>query len=367
MDKSVAVLGGETASTERRGRRRPAFVAAFLMVAGYSAPALAETSNFPGPTEAAKAPKGVKLAIVSCSATLKGCQVPADAAVEAAKALGWEAAIFDGRANPKTQASAMLDALSWGATFILASSIDYRSIQLPLAEAKKAGVPVASVGQGGDTPNAVPVLEPGQLAWAFAVDPDNFGLGKSIGEWIIKDSAGKANVVAFNDKEFDGVVSQHAGIMDAFSKCPGCKADEQTFSANQIATNLGQQVVGYLRAHPDVNYVYMPYDPAAFAIAAALRQAGLTERVKLASLLGDEENIDLIRKGGGQVADVAFDTTYEGYAAVDQIIRYLNKQKLFEPHGENVPMKVLDKTNLPDKGNWIADNGYKEKYLKLWK
>ena len=201
----------------------------------------------------------------------------------------------------------------------------------------------------------------------FRVFTHNFGLGKSIGEWIIKDSAGKANVVAFNDKEFDGVVSQHAGIMDAFSKCPGCKADEQTFSANQIATNLGQQVVGYLRAHPDVNYVYMPYDPAAFAIAAALRQAGLTERVKLASLLGDEENIDLIRKGGGQVADVAFDTTYEGYAAVDQIIRYLNKQKLFEPHGENVPMKVLDKTNLPDKGNWIADNGYKEKYLKLWK
>jgi ribose transport system substrate-binding protein len=367
MDKSVAVRGGETASTERRGRRRAAFVAAFLAVAGSSASALAETSNFPGPTEATKAPKGVKLAIVSCSATLKGCQVPADAAVEAAKALGWEAAIFDGRANPKTQASAMLDALSWGATFILASSIDYRSIQLPLAEAKKAGVPVASVGQGGDTPNALPVLEPGQLAWAFAVDPDNFGLGKSIGEWIIKDSDGKANVVAFNDKEFDGVVSQHAGIMDAFSKCPGCKADEQTFSANQIATNLGQQVVGYLRAHPDVNYVYMPYDPAAFAVAAALRQAGLTERVKLASLLGDEENIDLIRKGGGQVADVAFDTTYEGYAAVDQIIRYLNKQKLFEPHGENVPMKVLDKTNLPDKGNWIADNGYKEKYLKLWK
>ena len=60
-----------------------------------------QTSDFQGPTEPAKAPKGVKLAIVSCSATLKGCQIPAEAAVEAAKALGWEAAIFDGRANPK--------------------------------------------------------------------------------------------------------------------------------------------------------------------------------------------------------------------------------------------------------------------------
>jgi hypothetical protein len=69
----------------------------------------------------------------------------------------------------------MLDALAWGATVILASSIDYRSIQLPLTEAKKAGVPVASAGQGGDTPNALPVLEPGQLAWSFAVDPTTMG------------------------------------------------------------------------------------------------------------------------------------------------------------------------------------------------
>jgi ribose transport system substrate-binding protein len=353
-------------SPRRRWPGAGPLAAAILAVAVCAAPALA-AGDFNGPTEPAKAPKGVKLAIVSCSATLKGCQVPAEAAAEAAKALGWDVTIFDGKANPKTQASAMLDALGWGATFILASSIDYRSIQLPLNQAKKAGVPVASMGQGGDTPNALPVLEPGQLAWAFAIDPDNYALGKSIGEWIIKDSGGKANVVAYNDKEFDGVVTQHAGIMDVLAKCAGCKVTEQSFSASQIATNLGQQVVGYLRAHPDVTYVYMPYDPSAFAVAAALRQAGLGQRVKLASLLGDEENLDLIRKGDVQVADVAFDMAYEGYAAVDQIIRYLNKQKLFEPHGENVPMEVLDKGNLPEKGNWTAANGYKEKYLGLWK
>jgi ribose transport system substrate-binding protein len=110
----------------------------------------------------------------------------------------------------------------------------------------------------------------------------------------------------------------------------------------------------------------MPYDPSAFAVSAALRQAGLGQRVKLPSLLGDEENLDLIRKGNVQVADVAFDTTYEGYAAVDQIIRYLNKQKLFEPHGENVPYEVLDKANLPNTGNWTAQSGYKEKFPALW-
>ena len=268
---------------------RAALFAALLATIGCPTPGVAG-SAFRGPDRAERRPKGVKLAIVSCSATLKGCQIPAEAAVEAAKALGWEAAIFDGRANPKTQGSAMLDALAWGATVILASSVDYRSIQLPLTEAKKASVPVASVGQGGDTPNALPVLEPGQLAWAFAVDPDNYGLGKSIGEWIIKDFDGKANVVAFNDKEFDGVVTQHSGIMDAFSKCPGCKADEQTSRKPDHNQSGARRWSAICVRIPDVNYVHALRSSGVRRLAA-LRQAGLSERVKLASLLGDEEKI----------------------------------------------------------------------------
>lgn len=352
-----------------RSRLRSAMLAAVaaISIGAWVAPAAAADQPFAGPTEPAKAPKGVKLAIVSCSATLKGCQIPSDTAAEVAKGLGWEVAMFDGKANPKTQASAMLDALAWGATVIIAESIDYRSIQLPLSEAKKRNVAVVAVGQGGDSPNPLPKLEPGQIGWTFAVDVDNLALGHAIGDWIIKDSDGKANVVVFNDLEFEGVTRQHEGVMEALAKCSGCVATEQQFAASQIATNLGQQVVGFLRAHPDVTYVYAPYDPSAFAMVAAIRQAGMGKRVKLASLLGDEENLDLIRRGDVQVADIAFDLRYSGYAVIDQIIRYVNKQPLFEPHGENVPYEVLDKTNLPEKGNWTSPNGYKEKFEALWK
>src|SRR3984885_10634921 len=152
MEKPVAIGVGKATTTGRRHMGRTTLVAAFLAIVGCPASAIAATSDFPGPTEPAKAPKGVKLAIVSCSATLKGCQIPAEAAVEAAKALGWEAAIFHGRANPQNQGSAFAGALRWGPAVIFASSIGYPSFQLPLAEAKKAGVPVASAGQGGDTP-----------------------------------------------------------------------------------------------------------------------------------------------------------------------------------------------------------------------
>lgn len=357
-----------------RRPRRLAAVAAIIASLGLcvsSAVAAEASKEFPpqfaGPTEPAKAPKGIKVGVVSCAASLKGCQAQADAAAEAAKLVGWEVAMFDGKANPKTQGTAMLDALGWGANVIIAVSLDYRTIQLPLNEAKKAGVPVVAVGQGGDTPNPLPVLKDGELAWSFAVDVDNYALGTAIANWIINDSGGKANIIVYNDPEFEGVVNQHHGVMDTMTKCTGCKVDASEFAASQVATTLGQQVVGYLRSHPDVNYVYAPYDPSAFVIAAAIRQAGMSDRVRLVSLLGNEENIDLIRKGDVQVATAAFDTRYSGFAAIDQVIRYLNKQPLFDPHGENVPYVILDKTNLPAKGNWASSNGYVDKFQALWK
>lgn len=49
------------------------------------------------------------------------------------------------------------------------------------------------------------------------------------------------------------------------------------------------------------------------------------------------------------------------------MIRYLNKQPLFKPHGENLPFAVLDKTNVPASGQWKTPIDYKTHYLTLWK
>jgi ABC-type sugar transport system substrate-binding protein len=261
----------------------------------------------------------------------------------------------------------MLDALAWGANAIVEVSIDYRTIQLPLKQAKEKGVPVVAIGQSGDTPNHLPELGPGQLAWDSSIDVDCAGIGQALARWIINDSNGKANVVIYNDVEFGGVVEQEAGTVAGLKNCKDCKVAEEQMTAAQIATNLGPQVVGYLRAHPDVHYVWAPYDPAAFAMSAAIRQAGMSDRVKLLSLVGDEENLNLIRRGQVQAADGAFDTQYTGYAAVDHVIRHLDKLQLMNPHNENVPYIVLDKTNVPASGNWRSDIDTVGKFMALWK
>ena len=103
----------------------------------------------------AKAPKNIKVAIIPCAAAFHGCTAPADAAAEAAKALGWTVTQYDGGGDQQKQNAAMLDAVSAGSNLILLMAIG--SIAMWVA------VPVAwlwlgSKLQDGSSPELGPYL-----------------------------------------------------------------------------------------------------------------------------------------------------------------------------------------------------------------
>jgi ribose transport system substrate-binding protein len=325
-------------------------------------------AQYAGPTEPSKAPAGLKVTAITCLSILHGCVSPANALQHVGKKLGWKVTVTDGGGNPGRQNAAILDAVSSGADAIALIAIDPAAVQLGLKAAKDAGILVVSGSSGIDTPN--PVISPGEgkLGVAFDVGPNYAQLGKSTADWIIKDSQGKANLALFSDKEFPSVIAFQIGFVAEMKTCTGCIVSSPIyFTGNQIGTTLPQQTVGYLRAHPDTTYVFSPFDPAAGVQVPAIMQAGLGDQVKLVSVLGDQQNLDFIRRGVVQVADGAYENEYMGWAIADQIIRIKNKQPMFDPHGENEPFTVLDKNNLPKPGaDWLADFDYKSKYLSLW-
>ncbi len=353
-------------------------VGAFIAFMGASAFAADATKDvarmetpatFKGPTEPAKAPKGIKVGIIPCAAAFHGCTAPADAAAEAAKALGWTVTQYDGGGTQQKQNAAILDAVSAGSNLILLMSIDPNFVQLGLSAAKKAGIPVLSGTDSTNSPNPVLKPEGDNLDYVLDVSPNMPEVGRRMADWIIADSGGKANVLVVTADEFPTVRAVNLGLLARLKECKGCTLQPlmQT-TGSQVATTLGQQTVGYLQSHPKVTYVVGPFDPAAAFMVNAIAQAGLGDRVKLLSQLGDEQNLDFIRNGRVQVADCAFDNTYLGYALIDQSIRVLNGQPVIEPNGENVPFQMLDKTNLPAPGaDWHASYDYKSAYLKLWK
>ena len=277
--------------------------------------------------------------------------------------------MVDGGGNPRQQNSAILDAVSAGSNVIVLVAVDPAAVQLGLKAAKDAGVLVVSGSNGIDAPN--PVVQPAgnALGVAFDVGPNYAALGNAAADWIVKDSGGKANVAVFSDKEFPSVLAFEAGLLEGLKKCGECViSPQQYFTGNQVGATLAQMTVGYLRAHPETTYLFTPYDPAAGTQVPAIVQAGLGGSVKLVSVLGDQQNLDFVRKGMVEVADAAYDNEYMGWAIADQIIRTLNKQPLFDPHGENLPFTVLDKTNLPAPGSdWVANFDYKSKFMELWK
>jgi ribose transport system substrate-binding protein len=327
-----------------------------------------EPSSWAGPTIPAPAPtKKLSLALISCSSSLRGCVTPLLGAAEAAEFLGWTTTMFDGGGTPTAWNQAFLNAVSSGADAILFTSINPLLIQQGLEAAKNANIPVISASAGSSDPNPTVAAPPGKL-WPLLDVSQNFvQTGRQIANWIIGDSGGSANILDLTDREYTSGISQ-VGVIDQLNKkCPNCKISTFDFLGADVGTSLANRTVGYLRSNPGVNYIIAPYDPAAAVIVPALVQAGMTD-VKLCSLLGNQQNLDFIRKGEIQYCDAAFDNGYMGWAMVDQLIRHLNQMPFAQPLGENTPLVLLDKSNLPPPGtDWQTTIDYQSQYKKLWK
>mgnify|MGYP001028703254 CR=1 FL=1 len=325
--------------------------------------------QFEGPTEPAPAKPGTKIAAISCAQVLEGCAEMAEGIEAAAKVAGIEEKTFDGQGEISVQNKQILAAVSWGAEAIILEAIDPKTVQTGLAAAESAGIVIGSATNGIQTPNKV-YQPPAGNAWpAYDVSPKYRLVGEYEANWVVADSEGTANSVVYSTKEFIAANEQREGIMSVLEACEGSTtAPPIMMVGSQIGTTLGEEVVAYLRTHPEVDYVVCPYDPACPAMVTAIQSAGLAEQVKMVSDLGNEQNIEFVRNGEIQAADVAYDEQYVGFAAVDQALRLLNGQKVFEPQGENVPFQLLTKENLPESGQpFTAPFDYATEFEKLWK
>jgi ribose transport system substrate-binding protein len=324
-------------------------------------------SEWQGPTDPVKPPKKFKLAAITCYSILHGCVSPAESAGRAAKALGWDFQIYDGKGDPGVWAQRMDQAISNGADAIITVAVNGAAIKPQLEKAKKAGVIVVS------TSNA---SAPGEQGFMLDTSPNLEAVGRAIADWMIVDSKGKATMVPYLDKEFQSNISTEEGLLQEFKTCKTCTLKPTVnFVATDVPNNLGPSTAAYFRKNPNVDYFHASYDPAATVQVPALLQAGLGDKVTACSILGDAQNLKYIDEGKVQRCDGAWDNEYEGYATVDQIIRLATKKPLHVSegvperfkYGENIPYVLLDKTNLPEGDkDWTASFDYISEYKKLW-
>ncbi len=326
------------------------------------AAAPAYDKGYEGPTTPSKAPEDLKLAVIIGHASMSGASIPADAMVEIANHFGWEVQTWDGQGSPDVMNPAIMSAIAWGADAILMTAQESSSLQAGVKAAVEAGIPIGCASAGTDTPN--PVIR-NEYDYVYDVGASYNEMGHAMAEWMYNNIEGSGKVACWDFEGAYSIDNTRKGLYEGFEELGMDYDPVGYFTFDLIGDQLNRQVTTYLTNNPDTEFIFFPFDPAAVPVSEALELAGFTD-VKVASVLGNIEMCALISQDTVASASAAYDNTYLGYAAMDQMIRHLNGDPLFEPHGENTPYAILDITNVPSDGAWAPDFDYKSKFYALW-
>jgi ribose transport system substrate-binding protein len=324
------------------------------------------------PTPAVKPPAHAFAWIVSCGQQVPTCAGPAQAAVAAAKAVGWKATLCDGKLNPQGWAACIRQGITAKASGVLVIGQDCNSFQAALQEANGAGIP--TIGTGGNDCDVTggKKLYAGTVQNLAHLDAKQWWaeVGALQADWIIGKSNGKANVLSlqFTDAIWGGWIQD--GFKAELATCSGCKIADtlRIGNADVAGGKLPQKFGSALLRVPTANAVNVPLDGWFFAgLSQAIQSSGRANQLSVIGSFGEPGNLDLIHKGMGEDATVAFNAEWVGWAGVDSLARVLAKQPL-QPAG--VGLQVVDADhNMPAAGepfDYTPAADYEGAYKNAW-
>jgi ribose transport system substrate-binding protein len=320
----------------------------------------AEITEWPGPETSKPIVKGKSFVVVPCSMAAEGCARQAEGFVEAAKAVGWKTKMIDPQGDINKTNAAIEQAITLGVDGIFLVSVDPKTVSGTLAEARKDGIEVIDSGAGG------PQSKPSPTGLSHEVSLHGGPEGEMIGWFLIAHSGGKANIALINDSEFATVVERVEATKSILEKCPECEISQEIdIPVTAVGSTLSARIKSLLQANPDIEYVYSPYDAASNDIVQAIVEEGKQESIGVTGFNGNEQNLEYIREGQAQIADVAEALNWAGWAGADDFNRIFNGEE--PPKDDGVPAKLFTADNLPEPGQQFeGEYDYQKKYKELW-
>jgi ribose transport system substrate-binding protein len=324
-------------------------------------------------TTSRKPTAGKKVVVISAGQASLSASVPSDAAVEAAKAAGWNVTMYDEKLDPTTAPALIRQAIAAGAEGIILDANDCPLAKQALQEAKAKNIKVVPIyafdcndpifGAGGEALFSG-VINYGDKAKDIDLFTKSYGADQA--DAVIAATEGKAKVILFNDTEFTVLKYTAQGFTEELAKCGGCSVVATVdFKAADLGPNLQQQAASVLLQHPEANAVKIPYTAAALlgispAIAASSRGASLY-------VMGGEgfaPELDLIRTKKGMTAVNIIASDWVGWAAVDTLNSlFLGKA----PADSGIGWTLADaEHNVPASGPFVPPVDFKAAYKKAW-
>ncbi|MTD53204.1 sugar ABC transporter substrate-binding protein [Amycolatopsis pithecellobii] len=326
---------------------------------------LAPANKFvaPGPALDTKTLAGKSLWFVPVSAEIPVLAVELKALQDAARALKMPLQVCDGKLSPPAEAACINSAVSAGAAGIFTDGVDPHGVQTAVDNAASHNVPILSMGEVGTDTGNLKYFDVGDTASQAAA-----------AEWIIADSAGKANVLITENTDDPGASHNiEAGSKDTFSRqCPGCQvtvAGFTTGTTNRVGTLTSSAL---LRDH-QIGYALANFDFLIPQMVSGARTAVPNAQLKFVGIEAALSSMQLV-KSGGQAADGAANRNYGGWAAMDAMLRILLGKPA--PVTNFLPVRVFDKTNIDSvgpltndnalNGSWFGPVDYPQQFQQLW-
>jgi ribose transport system substrate-binding protein len=302
-------------------------------------------------------PTGKKVAFISCG--VAACEAQGDIIKQGAADLGWTATTIGTDGSPEQLQNAFETALRQGADAIVLNAVNRASVAKQLEKAKQEGVAFvtsSSVDKTGD----------GILANVAGTD-NSAKIGENIAAQIVADSNGKANTLYANISAFQILQSLGDQFKSSYAQyCPSCQYASLDIPITSIGKDAPDRIVSYLRSHPQVNYVVLSVSNAlGSGLPAALRAAGLGDKVKIVGQSGDSQTFqDLQAKNLNSV--VPYDYYTVDYLMLDALARHFAGVPV---QNALPPLWIVTPDNMPaqaTQGLFPVVESYRDEFKKLW-
>jgi ribose transport system substrate-binding protein len=285
---------------------------------------------------------------------------------EAAKVLGWNLTVVPEGTGPEDPARAFGQAIDAkpDAIFISGNPLSTMRAQVARAKAEKIVVIQSDAGE--------PAGQDGSVYRLSLDDFNQTGLwGKMIADYAATQGSKHALIVDLSLYP----------ILHAFSKAaqaelkrvsPSSKADIMDVQIKDfIAGKVPGNIVSQIQRNPDIDFVILSLGDMATGLNAALRGAGLSNKVKVGGESAGTPNIAAL-KSKQQDVYTGFAALIHGWRRADAAARIFNGDSLDPNNNSKLPTQLLTQDNiaaapLDSDGYYVGVKDFREQYEKLWK
>lgn len=354
--------GNSSSNTASAAATDPFTVQAKAAIAKATSPA----TQWDGPTTGPKAQAGKLIVYVSSDETNGGSSGVGKAVEDAAKAIGWQFKLIDGRGSVTGQTDAMNQAIALKPDGIILGGFDANSQKTAIEKAGSLGIKVVG-WHASSAPG--PISDPPVFT---NVETDPIQTAKLAADYAIAQSNGTAQVVILTDTEYSIAVAKSQAMRDEIQKCKNCKVlsyedtplSDVASRMPPLMTSLIQHYNSNLTWMLGINDLYFDY------AVPALRNLNIDPKGPPNFVSAGDGSVSAyqrIRSGQFQVGTIPEPLSQQGWMCVDELNRAFSGQK---PSGYVTAVHLVTASNITADGGpqniFDPGNGYQDRYKKIW-